>query len=65
MVDKQELRRTRMQIRRVLVAVWDPLGIKDELVAQDEYDCCLGTLFHLLTTGATDDEIADCLWRQG
>jgi hypothetical protein len=43
----------------------DPIGTKDAFVPQDEYDCCLGSLFHLLTTGATDDEIADYLWRQG
>jgi hypothetical protein len=45
--------------------VLDPIGVKDEPNAQDDYDCCLGSLFHLLTTGATDDQMAEYLWRQG
>ena len=65
MIDKYESRRIRAEVRRVLLDVWDPIGVKDEPNAQDEYDCCLGSLFHLLTTGATDDQIAEYLWRQG
>jgi hypothetical protein len=65
MIDKDESRRIRAEVRRVLLDVWDPIGVKDEPNAQDEYDCCLGSLFQLLTTGATDDAIADYLWRQG
>jgi hypothetical protein len=45
--------------------VWDPIGVKVKPNAQDEYDCCLGSLFHRLTTGVTDDQIAQYLWRQG
>ena len=65
MVDKYESRRIRVEIRHVLLNVWDPIGVKDEPNAQDEYDCCLGALFELLTTSATDDQIAEYLWRQG
>jgi len=65
MIDKYESRRIRAEIRRVLLDVWDPIGVKGEPNAQHEYDCCLGSLFQLLTTGATDDHIADSLWRQG
>lgn len=65
MIDKYESRRIRVEIRQVLLNVWDPIGVKNEPYAQDEYDCCLGPVFHLLTTGATDDEIAEYLWRQG
>jgi len=65
MIDKYESRRIRTEIRRVLLDVWDPLGVREEPKAQDEYDCCLGSLFNLLTTNATDDQIADYLWRQG
>jgi hypothetical protein len=65
MIDKNESRRIRAEVRRVLVDVWDPIGVKDEPNAQDEYDCCLGSLFQLLTTGATDDQIADYLSHQG
>jgi len=65
MIAKDESRRLRLAIRRVLLDVWDPIGVRDEPNAQDEYDCCLGSLFQLLTTGATDDQIAEYLWRQG
>ena len=65
MIDKHESRRIRVEIRHVLMNVWDPIGVKDEPNAQDEYDCCLGSLFNLLTTSATDEQIAEYLWRQG
>ena len=64
MIDKHESRRIRVEIRHVLMNVWDPIGVRDEPNAQDEYDCCLGSLFTLLTTNATDDQIAEYLWRQ-
>jgi hypothetical protein len=64
MIDKQEAKRITSEIRLVLLDVWDPIGIKNEPDAQDEYDCCLGGLFRLLTTDATDDQIADYLSRQ-
>jgi hypothetical protein len=65
MIDKHESRRIRVQIRHVLLNVWDSIGVKDEPNAQDEYDCCLGSLFNLLITSATNDQIAEYLWRQG
>jgi hypothetical protein len=65
MIDKDESRAIRAEIRRVLLDVWDPIAVREEPNAQDEYDCYLGPLFHLLTTGATDDQIAEYLWRQG
>ena len=64
MIDKYESRRIRVEIRHVLMDVWDPIGVKGVPNAQDEYDCCLGSLFELLTNGASDDQIADYLWRQ-
>jgi hypothetical protein len=65
MIDKYESRRIRVEIRHVLLNVWDPIEVKDEPNAQDEYDCCLDSLFNLLMTSATDDQIAEYLWRQG
>jgi len=56
-IDKYESRRIRVAIRRVLLEVWDPIGIRDEPNAQDEYDSYLGDVFELLTTGAPDDEL--------
>ena len=63
MIDKYESRRIRVEIRRVLLNEWDPIVIRDEPNAQDEYDCCLGDVFHLLTTGASDEQITDYLWK--
>ena len=37
-IEKYESRRIRVEIRRVLLMVWDPIGIRDESNAQDEYD---------------------------
>jgi hypothetical protein len=43
--------------------VWDPIGIKGEPNAQDEYDGYLGGVYELLVSGAEDEDIADHLWR--
>jgi len=63
-IDKEESRRIAKEIRRALLDVWDPIGIRNEPNAQDEYDSYLGRVFRLLTTGATDEQIADWLFRQ-
>jgi hypothetical protein len=56
-IDKHESRRIRVDIRRVLLEVWDPIGVRDEPNAQDEYNGYLGAVFELLTTGAPDKEL--------
>ena len=61
MIDKATSRRIRVQIRRVLLEVWDPIGIKDEPNAQDEYDGYAGPIFDLLSGGATDEQLNDRL----
>jgi hypothetical protein len=43
--------------------VWDPIGIKDEPNAQDEYDAYLGGVYELLVGTASDDSIKEHLWR--
>ena len=43
--------------------VWDPIGVKDEPNAQDEYDCCLAALYEFLVTAASDEEIENYLRR--
>ena len=45
------------------MAVWDPIGVRDEPNAQDEYDSYLGGVFDLLAGGASDDRISEHLWR--
>jgi hypothetical protein len=61
MTQKKEWKRVLGEIRNVLVTVWDPIGIKDEPNAQDEYDSYLGPIFSLLTQRKSDEEIADYL----
>ncbi len=63
MIDKYESRRIRLDIRRVLLSVWDPIGIKNEKNAQDEYDSYIGGVYQLLLSGASDEQIADHLWQ--
>jgi hypothetical protein len=61
MIDKATSSRIRVQIRNVLLDVWDPIGIRDEPNAQDEYDGYLGPIFDLLSGGATDEQLNDRL----
>jgi hypothetical protein len=51
------------EIRQVLVKIWDPVGIKDEPHAQDEYDSYIGGVFRLLVNHSGDREIEDYLWK--
>lgn len=43
--------------------VWDPIGVKNEPNAQDEYDGYLGNVYELLVGGAPDGSIAEFLCR--
>ena len=63
MIEKYESRRIRVEIRNVLMDVWDPIGIKNVGAARDEYDGYIGNVYGLLTRGATDEEIAAELLR--
>jgi hypothetical protein len=60
-IEKYESRRIRVAIRHVLMDVWDPIGVKDEPNAQDEYDGYLGGVYELLVSGASDEHIEDHL----
>jgi hypothetical protein len=62
LIDKSESRRIRLEIRHVLMDVWDPIGVKDEANAQDEYDAYIGRLFELLTTGGSDADLVEHLY---
>jgi hypothetical protein len=62
-IDKYESRRIRVDIRHVLMGVWDPIGVKDEPNAQDEYDGYLGGVYKLLVSGASDERIEEHLWQ--
>jgi hypothetical protein len=56
-----ESRRVRREIRRVFLEGWDPIGVRDEPNAQDEYDGYIGPVFELLSTGGSDKQIAEYL----
>jgi hypothetical protein len=58
MLSKQRSREVRRSIRQVLLAHWDPIGIRDEPNAQDEYEAYEGKIAGLLTDGSSDDDIA-------
>jgi hypothetical protein len=45
------------------MTLWDPIGVRDEPNAQDEYDGYLGGVFGLFTSGASDDQIKEHLLR--
>jgi hypothetical protein len=57
-------RTMRPEVRRVLLEVWDPIGIGDDPLAKSEYDCCVDQVIRHLFKGATDDEIAEYLCSQ-
>jgi hypothetical protein len=63
MIEKAESRRIRVEIRNVLMDVWDPIGVKDLGAPRDEYDGYIGKIYGLLTRGAPDEEIAQELLR--
>jgi hypothetical protein len=61
-IDKATSRSIRVNIRHVLLNVWDPIGIKDEPKAQDEYDGYIGKLYDLLVSGAPDTDLVEYLY---
>ena len=62
LIDKAESRRIRVQIRHVLLDVWDPIGVKDAPNAQNEYDSYIGRLYDLLVSKAPDVELVEHLY---
>jgi hypothetical protein len=61
-IDKAESRSIRLQIRKILLEIWDPIGIKDEPKAQDEYDSYIGGLYELLVRRAAGSELVEYLY---
>lgn len=49
-------------IRRVLMERWDPIGVREEREAQDEYDSYLPVIYRLLVTNRPKHELVDYLW---
>jgi len=61
MLDKDRALRIQTEIRSVLMADWDPINVKDEPMAADEYDSYIGGVYGLLMRNASDEEISDHL----
>jgi hypothetical protein len=60
-IDKDESRRVRREIRTILLRIWDPIGVKDEQNAQDEYDSYIEGTYELLLKGATERQVNEHL----
>ena len=61
MHDKARIRAAKLQMRQILLEEWDSIGVRDEPMAQDEYDSYLGGLYDLLSRDAPDLQIAEHL----
>jgi len=48
-------------IGQILRREWDPIGVRDEPQAQDEYDRYVGGVYRLLASGATPQAVAEHL----
>ena len=57
MLDKETSRGIRPQIRAILMAEWDPIGVNDVPEAADEYDSYIGGVYELLEQGASEESI--------
>jgi hypothetical protein len=53
------------ELRALLMAAWDPIGVKDEPLAADEYDSYMLPLARKLREGASADDVATYLDRVG
>jgi uncharacterized protein (DUF2236 family) len=54
-------RRGAGRLRHLLMAEWDPIGVRGVPQARDEYDSYLGLLADRLRTGTPAERIADLL----
>jgi len=62
-MEKYAARRVKQEIDRVLWEVWDPIGVNQFPNARDEYSGYVNGVFGLLTSGASDESIAEHLLR--
>lgn len=60
-IDKEKSRVRRIEIRRILMSKWDPIGVSDTPEAADEYDRYIGDVCTLLDRNATNEEITNYL----
>jgi len=55
---KQRAKEIQDQIRSILVADWNPIGVADIPEAVDEYDSYIGGIYRLLSSKASMEEVA-------
>lgn len=60
-IDKDRALRIKTEIRSILMREWDPIGVKDEPMAADEYDGYIGGIYELLKNSAPAKKISDHL----
>ena len=60
-IHKDRALRIKTEIRSVLMREWDPIGVKDEPMAADEYDSYIGGIYELLKNRAAAKTISDHL----
>ena len=53
----------REAIRRILLHDWDPIGVADEMAAQDEYDSYIGEVYRMVACRTSALQITDYLYR--
>lgn len=51
----------RNQIHEILLHQWDPIGIKNEPAAFDEYDIYISKIYEMIIAGKNCEEIASFL----
>lgn len=49
------------EIRIILMDIWDPIGVKDEPGAQDEYDAYIPKIYNMLVAEASTQKITKYL----
>jgi hypothetical protein len=60
-IDKEQSRQIRQHIRRVLMEVWDPIGVNGIPEAADEYDAYIGDFYEELASGRSRQKIIERL----
>jgi hypothetical protein len=62
-MEKYPARGIKQKIDRILWEVWDPIGLNRISPARDEYSGYVNEVFQLLTSGASDHELAQHLLK--
>lgn len=51
-----------VEIQKILLKEWDPIGIQDIPEAQDEYDSYISSIYKLIKSSKTESELFEYLW---